>query len=78
MTQLRQNIYRELDEVLETGIPIEVERHGRLLQIVAVPKIRPPMQDKLSRLVKHDDFIVGNSDDLADIHWDHEVNLDLP
>ena len=33
-SQLRQNIYRLLDEVLESGEPIEIERNGRRLRIV--------------------------------------------
>jgi hypothetical protein len=31
---LRENIYRLLDEVLETGVPIEIERRGKILRIV--------------------------------------------
>jgi antitoxin (DNA-binding transcriptional repressor) of toxin-antitoxin stability system len=33
-SRLRQDIYRVLDEVLETGVPVEIERRGRLLRIV--------------------------------------------
>lgn len=33
-TQLRQNVYRILDEVLESGRPTEVVRNGRKLLIV--------------------------------------------
>lgn len=33
-TQLRQNVYRILDEVLESGRPTEIVRHGKKLLIV--------------------------------------------
>jgi hypothetical protein len=38
-SDLRQNIYRLLDEVLETGVPLEVMRGRRLLRIM--PRRRP-------------------------------------
>jgi hypothetical protein len=33
-SRLRQDIYRVLDQVLETGVPVEIERKGRVLRIV--------------------------------------------
>jgi hypothetical protein len=42
-SKLRANIYRVLDQVLETGVPVEIERHGRRLRIIAEKsKQRPP------------------------------------
>jgi len=35
-SKLRADVYRILDQVLETGVPVEIERRGRMLQIVAV------------------------------------------
>jgi len=35
-SKLRQNIYRALDEVIETGVPLEIERKGKRLRIVPV------------------------------------------
>lgn len=32
-SQLRQDVYRLLDHVLETGVPLEIERGGRRLRI---------------------------------------------
>jgi len=31
---LRENLYRILDEVLETGVPLEIEHRGKILRIV--------------------------------------------
>lgn len=33
-SQLRANVYKLLDQVLETKKPIEIERHGQILRIV--------------------------------------------
>jgi hypothetical protein len=32
-SRLRENVYRILDEVLETGVPVEIERRGKILRI---------------------------------------------
>ena len=37
-SKLRANVYRLLDEVLETGKPLEIERNGKTL--VIAPKER--------------------------------------
>jgi antitoxin (DNA-binding transcriptional repressor) of toxin-antitoxin stability system len=63
-SELRANIYRMLDAILETGVPLEVERNGRVLRIVPVD---PPT--KLSRLVGHPDAIVGDPEDLVGLEW---------
>lgn len=70
-SELRANIYRLLDEVLETGTPLEIERKGRRLRIVAD---EPP--DKLARLVPHPDYINGDSEDLVEIDWSVYWNPD--
>lgn len=33
---------------------------------------------KLSRLTAHPNFVNGNSDDLVNISWEKELNLDFP
>ncbi len=69
-SKLRENIYSILDEVLESGVPIEVERKGKVLRIVPEkPK------SKLSRLRKRD-CIVGDPEDLVSVNWlDHWSEL---
>ncbi|OGL43411.1 MAG: hypothetical protein A2161_05820, partial [Candidatus Schekmanbacteria bacterium RBG_13_48_7] len=34
-SKLRENIYRILDNVLETGIPVIIRRRGKILKIVS-------------------------------------------
>ena len=72
-TELRSNIYNLLDEVLRTGIPIEINKGNRKLRIVPVGKT-----DKLQNLISRPNVIKGDPDDLVEISWEKEVNLDLP
>lgn len=72
-TELRANIYKLLEEVLNTGVPLEINKGDRKLRIVPVDK-----GDKLQNLVSRPSVITGVADDLADIHWEQEVTLDLP
>ncbi len=72
-TELRSNIYKFLDEILNTGIPIEISKAGKKLRIIPVEKT-----SKLQNLISRPDVIKGDPDDLADISWAKEVNLDLP
>ena len=71
-TELRSNIYKLLDDVLNSGVPLEVNKGGKLLRIVPVAK-----SNKLSNLKSRPDIIVGNPDDLVDISWEKEINIDL-
>jgi hypothetical protein len=66
-TKLRATIYRILDQVLETGVPVEIERRGRRLRIVAV---EPP--DKLARLVPRADVLTCDPEDLVSVDWSVE------
>lgn len=51
-TKLRNNLYAVLDEVLETGKPVEITRKGRRLKIVPDDPVR-----KTDALVPHPDVI---------------------
>ena len=72
-TELRGNIYNLLDEVLTTGIPIEIDKGGKKLQIVAIEKT-----NKLQNLISRPNVVIGDPNDLVDMHWEKEVKLDLP
>lgn len=69
-TELRRNVYRVLDEILETGRPVEIERKGRRLRIDLVE----PRGGKLSRLERRPEVIVGDPDDLVEIDWSSQWN----
>lgn len=68
-SQLRQDIYNLLDRVLETGEPLEVERKGRTLRIVAEPRV-----DWFHRVATDPTYIAGDPEDLVSTHehWEWE------
>ena len=71
-TELRQNLYKILDDLLETGQTLTIERKGKTLHIVPdVPT------KKLDRLDPHKS-IVGNPDDLLNLDWSDLWNPDSP
>ena len=73
VTELRGNIFKLLDEVLRTGVPIEVNKGGKKLKIVPAES-----SNKLRNLISRPDVINGDPEEIVDISWEREVNLDLP
>jgi antitoxin (DNA-binding transcriptional repressor) of toxin-antitoxin stability system len=63
---LRGNVYRILDQVLETGVPVEVSRKGKLVKIVA--EQRP---SKLNRLKKRP-YPLRDPESIVHMDWLHE------
>lgn len=72
-SKLRANVYRLLDEVLETGKPLEIERGGKILVIAPKEKASGSIWDRLPR---REGFIVGDPDELIHIDWSSEWNPD--
>ena len=70
-SKLRANVYRVLDQVLETGVPVEIERHGRRLRIVADTSVRGPAPSKLTRL-KARAYLRGAPDAIVHVDWSRE------
>ncbi len=66
-SKLRQDIYRILDRVLETGKPVIVERNGRRLRISA-----DETPSRLDSLVRRPEVVIGDSDDLVHLDWSDE------
>ncbi|MCE7979602.1 MAG: type II toxin-antitoxin system Phd/YefM family antitoxin [Caldilinea sp. CFX5] len=60
VTELRANIYNLLEEVLTTGIPLEVNKGGRKLRIEAVEEV-----NKLQKLVRRPKVIQGDPEELV-------------
>jgi len=67
VTELRANLYRLIDEVIETGQPLVIERNGHKVVIE-----RSPVESKLARLISRPDFINGDPEDLVHIDWSGE------
>ncbi len=72
-SQLEANIIKYLDEVLNTGVSLEIVKEGKKLQITPVDKV-----DKLKNLVSRPNVINGNPDDLVNISWEKEIKIDIP
>lgn len=68
-SSLRKNIYRILDKISETGIPVEIERKGKRLKIIANGEVQ-----KLSNLKKRDIF-KGSPEELIHIDWSSEWKI---
>jgi hypothetical protein len=65
-SQLREDIYRILDRVLETGVPVEIERGGKLLKIIpAEPR------SKLANL-KPREYLLSDPEELVHLDWSGE------
>ena len=62
-SKLRQNIYNVLDRALETGVPVEIQRRGKILKIV--PSVG---KNKLANLKKHD-VLKGDPQDIVHVDW---------
>lgn len=68
-TQLRANLYKVLDKVVDTGMTIEIERNGHVIKISCEqPK------SKLANLIKHPGTIIGDPDELVHIDWSDKWN----
>ncbi len=72
-TKLRQNLYRILDEIIDSGIPVRINRKGEILKIIPEKK-----KSKLERLTEHK-TIVGDPESIIDIsfadEWKEKDNL---
>ncbi len=62
-SKLRENIYGILDQVLETGKPVEIVRNGRVLKII--PETPAP---KLARLKRRRAY-KGDVDEILTLDW---------
>jgi antitoxin (DNA-binding transcriptional repressor) of toxin-antitoxin stability system len=65
-SQLRQDVYRILDEVAATGIPVEILRKGKRLRIAPVEPT-----SKLANLPPRD-ALRGDPEDIVHLDWSAE------
>lgn len=65
-SKLRENIYRILDDAINTGTPVEVVRKGTVVRIVP-----EKCASKLGRLKKRRGF-KGDPDDIIRMDWSRE------
>jgi hypothetical protein len=67
ITQLRSNLYKMIDQVIQTGKPIELQRKGVTVKII----LEKPKND-LSKLEKYPDVMVGKPESFVHINWQTE------
>jgi hypothetical protein len=65
-SKLRENIYRILDRVLETGVPVEVRRKGRTLRITPLD---PPSR---MALLKRRPYLLVDPEEIVHLDWSEE------
>jgi len=61
LTALRQQLFKLVDQVIQTGIPLEIERNGHRVKVILDEK-----KSKLANLKAHD-CIEGDPDDLINL-----------
>jgi hypothetical protein len=62
-SRLRQDIYRILDQVLESGVPVEIERRGKVLKIV------PPEESSKLDSLQRRDYLKTDPEDVVHVDW---------
>ena len=67
VSKLRENIYRLIDQVLATGIPLEIKRKGKILKIVPEDST-----DKLDNLITRSEYLKCNTEDIVHLDWSGE------
>jgi hypothetical protein len=68
--EFEKNMVKIFDEVIETGMPIEIERRGKGL-IISPSEAQP----KLECLEEHPGFIIGDPDSIVHLDWSEERGL---
>ncbi|MBI2882499.1 MAG: type II toxin-antitoxin system Phd/YefM family antitoxin [Candidatus Methylomirabilis oxyfera] len=70
-SKLRENVYRILDQVLDTGTPVEIERRGKQLRIVPADGAVSRMPGRLAQL-KARRYLRCDPEVLVHIDWSRE------
>lgn len=71
-TQLRQNVYQILDEVIDSGVTQEVVRRGQKVLLVPVGSGRRKLENLPRRKVYN-----GTFDELVAISWESSWKPDV-
>ena len=67
LTQLRNNLYKIVDQTIATGIPVEIVRKGVKIKLMPVKT-----KKKLDNLIKHPGTIKGDPEKIVHLDWSHE------
>lgn len=72
LTELRGKLYQLIDQTIETGTPLAIERKGHILKVTL-----EKAPSKMDRLVLRPETIINPNDDLMDIDWMKNWNTQL-
>jgi len=67
VTKLRANLYQIVDRVIETGMPVDIERNGERVRLAPVKR-----RTKLEKLVRRPASIVGDPEGIVHLDWSGE------
>ena len=67
-SKLRENIYKILDEVLESGETLEIVRKGRIIRLVP----DRPKVPRLDRLTARPQALLCDPEELVEMDWSSE------
>ena len=67
LTDLRAHLYQRIDQLIATGVPIEVNRKGYHIKITV-----EPAPSKLKKLIKRENITIGDPEDLVHMDWSEE------
>lgn len=70
-SKLRDNVYHILDQVLDTGTPVEIERRGKQLRIVPADGAATRTLGRLARL-KARQYLLCDPGVIVHIDWSRE------
>ena len=66
-SKLRENVYRILDEIVKTGVPVEIERNGNKLKIFPEEQV-----NKLGNLIKRPSYLKCDPNEIVHVDWSNE------
>jgi antitoxin (DNA-binding transcriptional repressor) of toxin-antitoxin stability system len=67
LTELRADLYKVVDQIIKTGVPVVVQRNGHLIKIVLADG-----SSKLERLTQKSGVINCDPEDIVHCDWFQE------
>lgn len=67
LTKLRTDLYNIVDQVIETGLPVDIERNGKIVRIIALEQ-----KSKLQYLKSHPGTMVGDPEEFVHLDWSED------
>ncbi len=64
LTELRADLYKVVDQIIKTGVAVEIQRNGHKIKIILADG---PL--KLERLSQKSDVINNNPEDIVHSDW---------